>query len=295
MELKLMRGGVRQLERTIFAEPYRRFEVRPVTELIGAELHGVDLGRRLDDELAGELRRALLEWKVIFFRDQELTSDSHLALARVWGDPEANPFFPIGDQVGISRLAKGGDMVGMENVWHSDHSFLATPARGSVLRAIEVPESAGDTMWADMAAAYDNLPDEVKELVDGLEAEHDWFHSWGNHIPVEKRDEIRNRLPAAVHPVVKVHPLTGRRTLYVNEPFTTRVLGMPEDESNRLLDYLRCQARVPEYQVRFRWQPRAVAIWDNWAVQHYAINDYYPKRRVMERVAVAGHGWNGDA
>lgn len=291
MELNYRHSGARRLDRPGSGEPYRRFEVRPLTTVIGAELVGADLAGPLDEELCAELRRALLEWKVVFFRGQELTADQHLAVARIWGEPEANPFFPAGDQVTISRLAKDAQVAGRENHWHSDHSFLARPARGSVLRAIEVPQASGGTMWADMAAAYDNLPEDVRDLVDGLEAEHDWITTWGRAIPAGKRDELRKDLPPVVHPVVKVHPETGRRTLYVNEVFTLRILGLPREEADRLLAYLQYQARTPEYQVRFRWEPGSVAIWDNWAVQHYAINDYFPDRRVMERVAIAGDGW----
>ncbi|GAA2124671.1 TauD/TfdA family dioxygenase [Kitasatospora saccharophila] len=294
MELNYRHSGARRLDRTSTPEPYRRFEVRPLTTLIGAELAGADLAAPLDDQLRAELRRALLEWKVLFLRGQELDADQHLAVAGIWGEPEANPFFPTGDQVAISRLAKNSRVVGMENHWHSDHSFLAAPARGAVLRAIDVPPASGDTMWADMAAAYDNLPEEVKALVDGLEAEHDWITTWGRAIPEEKRNALREHMPPVIHPVVKIHPETGRRTLYVNEVFTMRILGLPEAEAARLLSYLQYQARTPEYQVRFRWQPGSVAIWDNWAVQHYAINDYFPNPRVMERVAIAGHGWSAD-
>lgn len=293
MELNYRRGGARQLERPGTTESYQRFEVRPLTTTIGAQIVGVDLAAPLDEELRAELRRALGEWKVVFVRDQALTPEQHLRVAGVWGEPEVNPFFPMGDTAAISRLAKNDSVAGMENHWHSDHSFLALPARGSVLRAVEVPDVSGDTMWADMAAAYDNLPEDVRQLIDGLEAEHDWITTWGRAIPAEKRDALRAQMPPVVHPVVKVHPETGRRTLYVNEVFTMRILGLPDDEAERLLAYLQYQARTPEYQVRFRWEPGSVAIWDNWAVQHYAINDYFPHRRVMERVAVAGDGWSG--
>jgi taurine dioxygenase len=287
----MMQDGIRKLERTATGESYKRFDVRPLSPLIGAELGRVNLADPIDEQMANELRRALLEWKVIFFRNQDITPERHLEIARLWGEPLVNPFFPVGTEAGISRLAKDGQTAGTENVWHSDLSFLANPARGSVLRAIDVPAVGGDTMWADMAAAYDNLSDEVKERIDGLEAEHDWINIWDKHKPGERRDHIRERVPPAVHPVVKVHPETGRRTLYVNEPYTTRLLGLSEEESSALLSYLQLQARIPEFQVRFRWQPHSIAIWDNWAVQHYAINDYYPQRRVMERVAIVADGW----
>lgn len=294
MKFDALRYGPRRLERTSTGEPYRRFDVRPLTSLIGAELAGVDLAEPIDGELRGELRRAFLEWKVVFFRGQELTMDQHLDVAGVWGVPEVNPFFPSGDAPTVSRLAKDAQVFGMENVWHSDHSYLTHPARGAVLRAIDVPDGAGDTMFADMAAAYDNLDDDIKELVGGLEAEHDWIDSWGKVLPPERRDALRPSMPPVVHPVVKIHPESGRKTLYVNG-FTKRILGLPEDEADQLLFYLKAQAQVPEYQVRFRWEAGSVAIWDNWAVQHYALNDYFPRRRVMERVAIAGDGWSATA
>lgn len=279
-----MHYGARRLTRP--AADFRLFGLDPLTGLIGAELD-LDLTAPLSAEVTAELRRALLEWKVLFFRDQDLTPERHLEIARIWGEPEANPFFPRAGAAAISRLAKDARSMGMENIWHSDHSFLAEPARLSVLRAVEVPPCTGDTLWADMAAAYDNLPADVKSRIDALEAEHDWVASWGLLMTEEQIAELRERLPTVRHPVVKKHPETGRPTLYVNEPFTTRILGADDE----LLEYLRAQARVPEYQVRFRWAPGSVAIWDNWAVQHYAVNDYHPQPRVMERVAVAGTGW----
>lgn len=284
--------GRRRLTRTApggAANAYSRLAVRPLTGHIGAEVDGVDFARPLDDELAGELRAALTEWKVLFFRDQhEFDHQAHLALAGVWGEPEPNPFFGKTETVGISRLAKDETMIATENIWHSDHSFMAAPALGSILRAIEVPAVGGDTMWADMAAAYDNLTDPLKDRIEGLTAAHDWEPSWGQAMTPDQIAALRPLQPGAEHPVVVRHPVTGRKTLYVNRPFTTHIVGLPEQESEELLHELFLQARVPEYQVRFRWQPGSVAIWDNIATQHYAINDYHPQRRVMERIAIAG-------
>ncbi|MEV8100077.1 TauD/TfdA family dioxygenase [Kitasatospora sp. NPDC085879] len=292
LDKPLMHYGRRILERTAPGAPraeYRLLGLAPLTPHIGAEITGIDLSRPIGDDLAEELRQALLEWKVVFFRDQHTFGpEHHLALAAVWGEPEANPFFPQGDTVGVSRLAKDATAVGTENIWHSDHSFMAAPALGSVLRAVEVPAAGGDTMWADMGAAYDNLSEETKGRIEGLTAVHDWVPSWGAMMTEEQIARLRERLPAVEHPVVVRHPRTGRKLLYVNEPFTTRIVGLSGAESRDLLDELVLQARIPEFQVRFRWQPDSVAIWDNIAVQHYAINDYYPQRRVMERIAIAG-------
>ncbi|MFF5919888.1 TauD/TfdA dioxygenase family protein [Streptomyces flavochromogenes] len=292
LDKPLMHYGRRVLHRTEPDTPqaeYKLVGVAALTPHIGAEITGVDLSHPIDAELADELRRALLEWKVIFFRGQHrFTSEHHLALAGVWGPPEVNPFFPEGDTVGVSRLAKDAKAIGNENIWHSDHSFMAAPALGSVLRAVEVPSAGGDTMWADMAVAYDNLSQAMKVRIDGLTAIHDWVPSWGATMTEDQIAAHRSTLPPVEHPVVVRHPQSGRKVLYVNEPFTTRIVGLSEAESRELLDELVLQARVPEFQVRFRWQPDSVAIWDNIAVQHYAINDYYPRRRVMERIAIAG-------
>jgi taurine dioxygenase len=292
LDKPLFHAGRRVLERTAAGMTqgvYRLLEIAPMTPHIGAEITGVDLSGPIGEELAEELRQALLEWKVIFFRDQHgFDVDSHHTLAAVWGEPEPNPFFPKGDAVGVSRLAKDATAIGQENIWHSDHSFMAAPALGSVLRAIEVPPAGGDTMWADMGAAYDNLSEELKQRIEGLTAVHDWVPAWGSFMTEEQISALRGSLPPVEHPVVVRHPRTGRKTLYVNEPFTTRIAGLPEDESRELLHELGLQARIPELQVRFRWRPDSIVIWDNIATQHYAINDYYPARRVMERIAIAG-------
>ncbi|MFI0367323.1 TauD/TfdA dioxygenase family protein [Actinomadura sp. 1N219] len=292
LDKPLQHYGRRTLVRAAPGAPqgsYKILKIAPLTPHIGAEIGGVDLTRPIAEDAAAELRRALLEWKVVFFRDQhDFTPDDHLALAAVWGSPEVNPFFPKAETAGVSRLAKDAQAIGNENIWHSDHSFMKAPALGSVLRAVEVPAAGGDTIWADMGAAYDNLSDELKSRIEGLTAVHDWVPSWGSTMTDEQVAAFREKLPPVEHPVVVRHPVSGRKTLYVNEPFTTRIVGLSEDENRELLDELVLQARIPEYQVRFRWQADSIAIWDNIAVQHYAVNDYYPQRRVMERIAIAG-------
>ncbi|WP_432187343.1 TauD/TfdA dioxygenase family protein [Streptomyces sp. Tue6028] len=292
LDKPLMHYGSRVLERLApGAEPsaYRLIEISPMTPHFGAVLGGVDLTRPITDDLAEELRRALLEWKVIFFRNQTgFTAGHQLALSGIWGPPEPNPFFAKTGTAGVSRLAKDAKTAGNKNIWHSDHSFMVNPALGSVLRAVEVPGAGGDTMWADMGAAYDNLSDETKARIEHLTAIHDWEPSWGALMNDEQKTAFRRRWPQVEHPVAVRHPRSGRRTLYVNEPFTTRIKGLSDAESRELLDILVLQARIPEYQVRFHWEPDSIAVWDNIATQHYAINDYFPQRRVMERIAIAG-------
>ncbi|MDI3418145.1 TauD/TfdA dioxygenase family protein [Streptomyces luteolus] len=292
LDKPLMHYGRRVLDRLApEAEPftYRRLEISPLTPHFGAVLSGVDLTRAIGDELAEELRQALLEWKVIFFRGQTgFDADHQLALSRVWGDVEANPFFPKTGTAGISRLAKDARAVGNKNIWHSDHSFMANPSLGAVLRAVEVPAAGGDTMWADMGAAYDNLPADLQERIESLVAVHDWEASWGALMNDEQKAAFRADWPRVEHPVVVRHPRSGRRTLYVNEPFTRFIKGLSEAENRELLDILVLQARIPEFQIRFHWEPDSIAVWDNIATQHYAVNDYFPQRRVMERIAIAG-------
>jgi taurine dioxygenase len=273
--------------------PYTQFTLQPYTPTIGAEVQGLSLTDPLDENTFNELHRALLEWKVLFFRDARLTQETHSALGRLWGELEAHPFmhYVMGaqpDAPQVVRFEKGVDITGYENVWHSDVSWREVPSLGSLLHAIEVPAVGGDTLWADMGAAYDCLPDDIKAQIDDLTAVHDWWDSFGRGMPAEQRDRLRPLFPPQEHPVVRTHPETGRKTIYVNAIFTSHIVGLPADESAELLDLLFRQATFPEYQCRFHWTPGALAIWDNRATQHYATSDYFPQRRVMERITVIG-------
>jgi taurine dioxygenase len=272
---------------------YTRLKLEPYTEVIGAEVRGVDLRDPLDADLRDEIRRALLEWKVLFFRNQDLTSKQHVAFAREFGELEEHPFLKQGETADVVRFEKGENLrnpgaVGTENGWHTDVTWRAMPALGSVLRAVEVPDTGGDTLWADMACAYDNLPGDLRERLDGMRAVHSFVHVFGYGMNDEQRAEMLEKYPPVEHPVVRTHPETGRKTLFVNAFFTERLCDVDDEESEYLLDRLCLQAMHPEWQVRLRWQPGTVAFWDNRATQHYASSDYYPRRRVMERVAIKG-------
>ncbi|WP_262698286.1 MULTISPECIES: TauD/TfdA dioxygenase family protein [Streptomyces] len=269
--------------------PYERFEIVPLGRVIGAEIRGLNLSRPLEPALREELNRALLEWKVLFFRGQHLTSEQQRGFARNWGELETNPLLAAGSSEDVVRFDKAsGATPTFENIWHTDVTFRTRPALGAVLQLREVPPVGGDTMWADMAAAYDNLPAEVRERIDGATAVHDVIPGFVRFYGPERLAPFQEMFPPVEHPVVRTHPETGRRMLFVNTSFTTRITGMERAESDRLLSFLCRQAHVPEYQVRFHWQPGDIAFWDNRATQHYAVNDYAPHRRVAERVAIEG-------
>jgi taurine dioxygenase len=267
---------------------FDRIEVRAMAPTIGAEIGGVNLAD-VDDAVFGEIRRAWLEYKVVFFRDQSIDARQQVAFASRFGELEDHPFLPATDEdERIIRFEKSAEVAGVENLWHSDVSWREIPSLASILRAVEVPPAGGDTLFCDMIAAYDGLPDDVKERVDGAVAVHDFTHSFGLALAKDELEERQKQFPAVRHPVVRTHPETGRKILYVNSIFTSHIEGIPADESRALLDFLCRQATTPEYQCRFQWKPGSVAMWDNRAVQHYASNDYWPMRRVMERVTIIG-------
>lgn len=263
--------------------------VEPLTGTIGAEVSGVDLAGDLDDAVIGEIREALLEWKVIFFRDQHtLDRQRHVAFGRHFGELEVHPITPKDqDQPEVFVIPAGGKFRAPDN-WHSDVTWRPEPSLGSILRAVVLPPLGGDTLWADMGKAYDLLDDETKERIDGRTATHDYASAFGRGRPPEVQEKMRAQHPTVEHPIVRTHPETGRKTLYVNVGFTRSIVGMDDDESRPLLARLYRQAHVVDVQCRFRWRPGSVAFWDNRATQHVVSNDFLPAKRVMERVTVAG-------
>ena len=268
-------------------------ELLPLTPTIGAEIRGLDLARPLDAAAIGHLRAALLDWKVLFFRDQDITTEQHLAFARNFGDLEVHPFVP--QKPGypeVLALTHDRDNKGRENTWHSDVTWREKPSLGSILRAIEIPPVGGDTLFADMYAAYEGLSDEVKAQVEGRMAVHDFaFFRAGLRKKGKSEEEIEafnKAYPMVEHPVVRTHPETGRKALYVNAAFTQHIVGLEKGASDALLKHLYAQAAIPEYQCRFRWETNSIAFWDNRASQHYAASDYWPAVRRMERVTVIG-------
>lgn len=267
---------------------FARFEVRRLSPAIGAEIHGIDLSREQDDAMIADLRQALLDFKVIFFRNQPISRAQHIALARRFGALEIHPATPKDqDDPEVLRITHGPTSRGMENAWHSDVTWRATPSLGSILRAIEIPPVGGDTLFADMYAAYDGLTDAMKSWVCTLSAVHDIARVFAGRLTTDAKT-LHEKFPPQVHPVVRTHPETGRRALYVNTGFTSRIEGLNAKESDWLLAHLYAQAAIPEYQCRFRWEPDSIAFWDNRSSQHYAVSDYFPATRIMERVTIAG-------
>lgn len=268
---------------------WRHFEPHPIAPSIGAELHGIDLTRDLSGDAIGEIRRALFEYKVIFFRDQPLSSAQHVSFAKRFGELEIHPFIPPNaEHPELVRFSKSAEVAGYENAWHHDVTWRDTPSMGAVLRAISVPPVGGDTLFCDMYAVYEGLDNELKARVDGATAVHDYMRAFAGQVPADRHDEFRQRYPQVEHPVVCTHAATGRKYLYVNRIFTSHIVGLDPAESEALLDRLCRECDAVEYHCRFRWQNDSIAFWDNRAAQHYAASDYWPDVRVMERASIVG-------
>ena len=269
-------------------------EIRPISPALGAEIAGVDISAPLDDQLVAEIRAALLRHLVIFFRDQRLTPDTLVAFARRFGELARYPFVKgMDDNPDVVEVIKREDEVhNFGGIWHSDTTYLERPPMGSVLYAREIPPVGGDTLFANMYLAYETLSDGMKSFLEGLKA----VNSAAKPDAALGRDKRKAERPGeteeiktvSVHPVVRTHPETERRALYVNRGHTVKIDGFSEAESRPILEYLYSHQTRPEFTCRFRWTPGAVAFWDNRAAQHIAVNDYQGHRRIMQRVTLAG-------
>ena len=268
--------------------------VTPLTPAIGALIDGVDTAdaSALEHD-AGKLRHALLEHQVIFFRDQHLDPEAQVRLASVFGSVKdvSSTFAHHPENARVELLESKGRGPGTD-VWHADLTWQNTPPFGACLYAVDVPPAGGDTMWASMTAAFDSLAPAMQSYLSGLTAMHSWegpevIGNVRNGPNGEARyHAMREKYPPLEVPLVAVHPKTQKRVLTANALYTTSICGVTRDESAALLTLLTGLARVPEWQVRFHWEPGSVAIWDNRAVQHYAVNDYYPSYRLMHRVTI---------
>lgn len=268
-------------------------EVAPLAGTVGAEIHGVDL-TRLDEPTVATIRAAWLTHGVVFFRDQQLDTDDFLAFARHIGEPTEYPFVPgiegYPEVIAVTKLPH--ETVNFGGIWHSDTTYLDEPPMATMLVAREIPPAGGDTLYADQYAAYEALSPAMRELLDPLRAVNS---SALADVSATREDRIREadsgeepRVYEAVHPVVRTHPETGRRALFVNVAHTARFDGMTEEESRPLLQFLFAHQVRPEFTCRFRWQVGSVALWDNRCVQHNPVNDYHGHRRVMHRITLKG-------
>ena len=268
--------------------PSTALKVEPLTPAIGAEVSGVDLSRSLDDQTLSGLKEAWARHLVLFFRDQELTFEQHKALGRRFGELHIHPAAPKEAEHPEILVVRGDDKVEFVagNLWHSDVSCDAEPPMASMLRVVQVPSCGGDTLFASMYAAYEGLSDRMQRFLTGLTAVHDGEQYYrGRYGGGNLRD---GQYPAAEHPVVRTHPVTGRPALYVNEGFTTRIKDLPLAESDAVLAFLFRHSAQPDYQCRFQWRENSMAFWDNRCTQHLAIWDYYPEIRHGYRVTIKG-------
>jgi taurine dioxygenase len=261
--------------------------IEPLTPFIGAEITGVDLREVTQEQVTG-IRAALLKHQVVFFRDQTLNQEEHIRFARQFGELEIHPATPKGqNNPEVLHIAHGPESKGRENMWHSDVTWREKPSLGSILKAVEVPAVGGDTLFANMAEAYERLPDDIKDKIAGKIAVHDIARVFAGRLN-KTAEQLRETYPVMEHPIVRTHPETGANVLYVNNAFTSHIKGMDEDESKELLQALYRTASNPELQCRFRWKAGSLAFWDNRACQHFASSDYFPQVRKMERVTIAG-------
>lgn len=268
--------------------------VEKVGAYLGAEISGVDLSKPVDDVTLQAITDALVEHEIVMFHDQDITPEQQMAFGRQFGKLTVHPFAPSDEDVSeliVFDNDENNPPWGTD-VWHSDETFREEPPMGTMLRSLIVPKVGGDTVYASMSAAYEGLSDHMRNFISGLEAIHDFkpFRKLFSG-DAEGRKNVRifeDRYPPAVHPVVRRHPVSGRDVLFVNPQFTVAIKGMDERESQALLNVLFHQAEIPEYQYRHRWRPKTLVFWDNRSVQHYAVHDFYPQRRKMERVTIKG-------
>ena len=267
---------------------YASIQVDKVTPLAGAEIRGVDLSKPLDERTFKEIHAALIDNGVIFFRDQHLTPEQQKAFARLFGElhlhPAAPREVPEHPEILVIHADENSKHVAGEN-WHSDVSCDLEPPMGSILYMHELPPVGGDTLFASMYAAYEALSEPMKRFLEPLTAMHEGEHVYRGRYGVDDRGKV---FPKAEHPVIRTHPVSGRKALYVNGGFTTRIKQLPRPESDAVLQFLYRHVETPEFHCRFRWQVNSVAFWDNRCMQHHAMWDYYPQRRHGHRVTIKG-------
>ncbi|HEX8540258.1 MAG TPA: taurine dioxygenase [Pseudomonas sp.] len=269
--------------------------ISPLTPALGAEISGVDLSQELTGAQRDAIEQALLDYQVLFFRYQPLTPRQHADFAARFGELHIHPIYPnVPEQPEVLILDTAVTDVRDNAVWHTDVTFLPTPALGAVLSARQLPEYGGDTLWASGIAAYEALSKPLQTLLQGLTATHDFTRSFPlerfgtSAEDIARWEATRRQHPPLSHPVIRTHPVSGRKSLFVNEGFTTRINELSDAESTAILTLLFSHTTRPEFTLRWRWQVNDVAFWDNRVTQHYAVDDYRPQRRIMHRATILG-------
>jgi taurine dioxygenase len=262
---------------------------------LGAFIEGVDLTQPLEDAAVAEIKAALLEFGVIFFRNQHISGEQHLEFAAHFGELDSpHPVFDRDDRdERLTIIESKGRAHDGEHYWHTDVTYQEAPSFGSILAAKKIPESGGDTLFASMYAAHDTLSAPIQKMLEELSAQHSFERGWGETFRMveggdDKLHELEKVFPLMTHPVLRTHPETGRTALFVNEYYTSRINELSEAESNGLLRLLHHHSQLPDFQIRHTWQEGDIAFWDNRCTQHYASNDYGAAHRIMNRVTIVG-------
>lgn len=270
------------------------FDLEPLSPALGARIGGLDLAQPLTAPVVAALTAALHEHLVLFFPGQSLSPQAQRTVAGYFGPLHVHPIYPSVPEVPeIMVLDTGAENLPDSDNWHTDVTFVQTPPLGALLHAVVIPPAGGDTLWLSTIAAYEALSPPLRRLLDGLTATHDFEKSFPRDPGADPQAarrwaEARAKNPVVEHPMVRTHPVTGRRALFVNQGFTTRINGLTRAESDALLGFLFAHVTRPEFQIRHRWRQGDVALWDNRVTQHYATIDYLPRRRVMRRATIIG-------
>jgi taurine dioxygenase len=269
--------------------------VTPLTPTIGAVIGNIDLSNELGDETIAEVRAALLKHKVVFFEDQHITPTQHRNFAARFGSLHTHPLYPgVTEAPEMFVLDNHANNPTDNDAWHTDVTFIETPPLGAILYAKHLPPVGGDTLWANMQAAYEGLSPSMRDFLVNLDAVHDFARGFpargivAKGAGADKHAKAVEEHPPVIHPVIRTHPETGADSLFVNYGFTSRIKSLKRAESDAILNMLFAHIQKPEYQVRWTWKPNAIAFWDNRITQHYAVSDYLPERRIMHRATIMG-------
>jgi taurine dioxygenase len=268
-------------------------DIQPLAGALGAEIHGLDLTQTLGSEDIQRIRKLLVEYEVIFFRDQDISPAQQKALAQAFGPLQTHPAYATVEGFPeITVLESTPEKPTKIEDWHSDMTFREHPPMGTVLRSVIVPQRGGDTMWSSMTAACEGLSFQLQHFLEGLTAVHDFAHGFKESLAEPGgRERLADAVaanPPVRHPVIRTHPETGKKVIFVNSLFTTHIEGLQPAESDALLAFLFKHITTPEYTCRFQWQPNSIAIWDNRSTQHKPINDYFPAHRQLQRITIDG-------